>query len=458
MEGRTRVMVPENKVGELSVLLASEGVIGPTGTDLEIMSMAANFNVTDSHAKKLYEAQRASDIKAYILQFDKIERCVVILSMGETSAYARPQNTNPAQASIMLTVKGGAMLTNQEAQTIAEAVRGAVPGISYGNIKITDSSLHWYRINDDGTVDPESDANMRIMLENLISKQYQEQGLQILTPIFGMSNVEITVRVGLNFDRAVTESVEYDPPIPGEMEGIVVSSSELWEAQRKNTAAQGVPGTDSNAMGSVEYPYGTLDDNDIYQKRVVDKNFLINETRKLIEHEQGKISSIHIGVMINSESVEEDYTAEITDIISRGMGIPLANVAVQRLPFSYKDTSLEDMYSQWQKYEEQTNQRRLLETIIRYGVILLLGVAFIVLVGMIVRSVRPVPEPVPVLVGSEAGTIDYIAGDDYRGEPEQEYEDVELNKKSSGLEQIERFIDKDPGAVAQLLRNWLTDE
>ena len=36
--------------------------------------------------------------------------------------------------------------------------------------------------------------------------------------------------------------------------------------------------------------------------------------------------------------------------------------------------------------------------------------------------------------------------------------DITERAKSADSEQIERFVDKDPAAVAQLLRNWLTDE
>jgi len=41
---------------------------------------------------------------------------------------------------------------------------------------------------------------------------------------------------------------------------------------------------------------------------------------------------------------------------------------------------------------------------------------------------------------------------------ESELEEIEINQKSAGLEQIERFIDKDAASVAQLLRNWLSEE
>jgi len=91
-------------------------------------------------------------------------------------------------------------------------------------------------------------------------------------------------------------------------------------------------------------------------------------------------------------------------------------------------------------------------------VILLLGLAFITLVRTIVKTVKPPAEPEPVLADGVMG-IDYIAGDDDEVTDISRFEEeVELQTKSTGLEQIERFIDKDPVAVAQLLRNWLTDE
>jgi flagellar biosynthesis/type III secretory pathway M-ring protein FliF/YscJ len=121
-------------------------------------------------------------------------------------------------------------------------------------------------------------------------------------------------------------------------------------------------------------------------------------------------------------------------------------------------------------------------------VILLLGLAFILLIRTIVKgSKEPQYAQEVALAG---GGVDYLADDDITdltdidgitdltdltditremygegdimardlqagAEPE---EDLELRKKPSGLEQIERFIDKDPASVAQLLRNWLSDE
>jgi len=360
----------------------------------------------------------------------------------------------------MLRVAGGGSLTDAEAQTIADIVLNSVPGITYDNITIADDSLRTYRIGDE-TVQEDFDAvaNSRLMLTNLISKQFQEQGLQILTPVFGMKRVEIVATVVLNFDKVIIESIEFAPPVAGELYGIARSSSDIWEAVRRDDLAEGIPGTDTNAMGTVEYPFGDLRDNEYYARRINERNNEINETRTLIEKEQGKIEKINIAVTIDSESVAEDYSDEVRNLISRGMGVPLSNVEVLRAPFSNRDTSFQDAFDKWKDYDELQKQKELVQTIIKYAVILLLGLAFIILLATVYRGTRPVMEPEPAPVeGPEGGLFDFIIGGEPGDEEEETIEDISIQKKSTGLEQIERFIDKDPTAVAQLLRNWLTDE
>ena len=457
VEGGTRVLVPEDRVGELGAVLSAEGVIGPSGPDLDIMGMAASFNVTDSHARKLYEYQKAQDIRVLIMQTGRIQNCNVIVNIGQTSAFARPTNINKPTCVVMLEVRGGATLTNAEAQAIADIVRNAIPGIEYDSITVTDANLNAYRIGDDSN-DFEMELGSRITLQNILSQQLQEQGLRVLTPIFGLSNIEVIARVVLNYDTESTERIEFEPPVLGETEGLARTASDLWEAARNGNIAGGIPGTDTNGMGSVEYPYGTLDDGEVYEKAVKERNYELNQTITTINREQGGVRSMNFGVFVNENAIPTDYSAEITDVISRGIGIPIDNISVQYVPFMDSvDDSMQQMYDDWAANEEQLKQQELVQLIIKWAVILALGIAFFSLIGMIARGARQ-QEPELVPVEGEYGGIDYIADDDYRDDEADEIEDIELNAKSSTLEQIERFIDKDPGVVAQLLRNWLTDE
>jgi len=461
----TRIYVPEGRVSDLRARLANQGVIGADEPDLSIMMGASGFGVTEAHQKKLYEAQKGEDIKGQLLRSPRIAKANVNVMFGEYSPFAQSTGVRDANAAVMLVIQDGGVLTKAEARTIAELVRTNVPGIKYENITISDSNLNYYPVREEiteaETVAPEIEINSRIAMQNLLRQRMRDQAEQILTPIYGVSNVQVAVTVRLNFDKKIIESVEFDPPVAGELDGIIRSSSDMWETQRRDGAAEGIPGTDPNGLGTVEYPYGTLDNGEQYGRMVSEKNYEINETRTLIEEEQGRIEFLSIGALINNAVLSEEDLPKVANILSRGFGISPENVAVERVSFDYEDMDLGGRYDSWFQLDAQTQRQELLRTIIMWAVILLLGIAVLVVIRMIVRSLRPPPEPAPVLAQGVAGGIDYIAGDDYDVEDEDvldEIEDIELPKKSTGLEQIERFIDKDPVAVAALLRNWLSDE
>lgn len=42
--------------------------------------------------------------------------------------------------------------------------------------------------------------------------------------------------------------------------------------------------------------------------------------------------------------------------------------------------------------------------------------------------------------------------------PQEDLEDIELESKSEERKLIEKFVDENPEAVANLLRNWLTED
>jgi len=447
-----RILVPEDRVSELRNELAAQGVLGPSSLDLGIMGGAAGFSVTDAHARQLYDAQLQENIRVAIMAVPIVQNAIVLARQGETSPFRHQAGVRAPSVAVMLSLRGGGMLSKQEAQAMAEFIKNAVPGINYENITIADDRLNHYPVGD-SSMDFGIEIDSRLTLQNLLAGQIQAQLEQLLMPIFGARNVEIVPRLVLNFDKVAREVIEFSPPIAGELDGIARSSHDLWEAARRDGVAEGIPGTDSNALGTVEYPYGSLEDGGLYERRVNERNYEINQTTEVIERAQGTIEYLSIAIAINEDAVDDDYTDQVINLVTRGLGVAPANVAVERIPFDYIDTTDEDMRTALAALEAERKQRELIQEIIKWSVILLLGIMFILLLRTIFQAVKPPEEPEPLLVG--AG-IDYLADGDFSDVTQ--YEDVDLQKKSSGLEQIERFIDKDPAAVAQLLRNWLSDE
>ena len=452
----TRILVPVGRAGEVRAILANEGVFSYGEPDMSILEGASGFGTTDDHRQFILQTHREQQIRASILRSEKIQNADVIVNFGQTSPFSRPRGGIDATASVILTIRGGLQLTPQEVQVIAEIVRTSITGIAYENINITDSNFNQYTIGD-GSTDPVMEANSRIALQNYLSQQIQSQGIDLLTPIFGMDKVKVQANVVLNFDNVLEEHIEFAPPIPGNEEGMLRSWHELYEVQRSAGIAEGIPGTDEN-LNPPQYPYGPLGEDEEYRKLVNDRNYELNSTITVIERERGHISAISLSVILDSEAVEEDYSAEVSELFSTAFGVNPANITVQRMPFTDDEgLTYEEMLRELEAYERLQWQRKLVETIIMWAVILLLGLSFMALVRSIVKTIKGETVGEAALAG---GGIDYLADDDYFDEEEYEEaaEEVELNTKSSGLEQIERFIDKDPAAVAQLLRNWLTDE
>ena len=450
------IYVPEKMRDDILMRLREQNLIGTPGLSYDLFSEAAGFGVSSEHAKKTYDFVLGDHIATMLMQSPRIQNAIVLATSGETSPFRIQTNVRRPTASVKLTLSGGS-LSQQEAQSVAETVKSAIPGIEYDDISITDTDLNTYKVGD-SALDFDTMYTQRMAYENRLMEQARSATEQLLAPIYDMSNLRVQPTVRLNFDNIVISQVEFAPPIPGSEEGLVRSMEELYEMSRRWDAAEGVPGTDSNAMGSAQYPWGNPDERTDYWRNVISRNYDLNETRTAIDVAQGKIDEFSIGILLNSEieEIDEEYTAELTDLISKGIGIAPGNISIQYLPFNFIDTTFQDALAAREAELARERMNRLIEQLLMYGTILLLAVMVIMLTRTVLKTFRPPPEPEEVLVAAGAGGMDIIIGDDDTAE--KAFEDLELTTKSAGLEQIERFIDKDAATVAQLLRNWLSDE
>jgi len=456
-----RIMVPQDRLSEIQMILRNQGFLGVTDFDNSLLTGATGFGVTDSHAKILYEKQRGADLRVLLMQNERIQNALVIVNFGERSPFRSALNTNKPTASVMLQIRNNGMLSHSEVQVAANIIRNGVPGIENDNITIADQDYNVYTIGEEETINIHELFAQRELLEQRLIENFREAVYQLLTPAFGLSNIRVQPNVRLNFDQVVVEKIEFEPPVPGELGGIVRSSEELRERTRRDPAAEGIPGTDSNdmGMGAPEYPWGTMDNLDMYMRALDIMNYEINQTLTQIQQQEYAIEYLSIAVSINRdiEGMDGDFTAEVADLVSKAIGAAPGNISVHMLPFLFEDTSLQDMRNQMEEYERAERNRAMFNMILNAGVVLLLGLMAMMLGRTIVRAVKPPPEPEPILAAMGPEGIDMFVGDDDEDDV-KEYEDVELHTKSPGLEQIERFIEKDSASVAQLLRNWLSDD
>lgn len=450
--GSDTVLVPEDRVGELRMRLSAGGY--QSGNfDYSIFQNASGFGTTDLEKQTYLQFQLQANLREYILKMDRIKDCLVIVNMPKESSFVLSSNEETASASVLVEVKGGGALTSSEANAIAETVAMGIPGLKKENIRIVDTNMHLYSLDENELGNYPSSIDKQFELEKKLREELELQVVNLLAPVYGGANIKAAANVTLDFNSEIVSSVEFSPPVEGETDGIVVSMSELYENSRTGAGGGGAVGTDSNGLGTVEYPYSDLDEDELYSKVLREANYEINETRTQIEKAKGTVKELSVAVLIDSEAITEDYTDNVSNLVANAIGVKEEFITVERLPFQSTD-EMEARLAEQNAFLKSMQTKEFVINLLKYAVILIIALMVISMIIKIINIATGRREE-PMLISPESG-IEYIVGDEQSDD--SHYPDLDLNAKPEGVQQLERFIDKDPEAVAQLLRNWLSDD
>lgn len=451
--GSGTILVPSDSEDRIRMDLAAQGY-PKSGLNYDIFSNAGSFGKTDLEMKTYQQYQLQENLRGTILMLDKIEDCVVLINLPEDSMFVLSNDRQQAGASVMLSIKNGGGLTNAEAKAIGALVATSVPGLKPENVSIVDSNMVHY---DTAASDAEQYTATQYELTEQVKSTLTEQVLSVLRPVFGQENVSAAVNVALNFDKETVNSLELAPPVEGEDNGLVISMEELYE--RANVGdAEGIAGTESNGLGVNEYLYENADPRDFSKiSRAI--NYELNQTQTQIEKAQGSIQQLSVAVLLNSEVYSEDYSEGVTQLISRAIGVNEALVSVVSMPFQEREDGLEGAFNRQADFLKKQNTKDIIKTAI---IALAIVIVMVLLVGLLRAAfVTPRQMQMQMAMAGEApgSTFSAIVGgsEEMPIMGEDGMEEIPDIMKSKDAEQIERFLDKNPAAVTQLLRNWLTD-
>ena len=146
----------------------------------------------------------------------------------------------------------------------------------------------------------------------------------------------------------------------------------------------------------------------------------------------------------DDSKLTDEVMSQVKELASKATGIPIANLAVTK--FKVVPT-----------VEETPTMNETVQSLLStYGLPALLLLMLIILVIVALpRKAKKEQLLEPVL----AGTEDMIAASKYNFDLKQEHvPEIDTEERSEVKKQLEKFVKQKPDAVAQLLRNWLTDD
>ncbi len=443
----------QEQLSDATLLLGANSY--PTyGYDIENV-FSGGFSSTEADKEKRYKVYLEDQLETDLAANESVEKASVTLSLPDNDGTLISQQEE-SYASVMLTLTEE--LSDDAAASLARFVATALGNTSTKNIVILDSTGRLIFSGEDDASSVGGAAN-RLSYKEAFDNSMRNKVKDALVKVKTFDVVEVVPNLVL--DWSIIKRTQHDyTPAEGQSQG-VLSHEDTYESTSEGGNG-GVPGTDANAEDTY-----VIQDNAYNNAAVTEesRDYLPNETITDTENPGGAIvydqSSIGITaihyVVHNEEELEaageldgitfDEYKAahservratvedDIFDVVSKATGIARANISIVA-------------YDEPLFVEKEENKIELADILQIVLIVLILALLAFVVIRSMRREKQPEPE-------EEEISLDTVL---QSAQEESSLEEIEGEQKSEERLLIERFVDENPEAVANLLRNWLQEE
>lgn len=446
------ISVDEKQISEARLVLGQNGVTETAQEDYTWL-FDNSFTTTDSERQLKAKITLQNTLAMDICSMDGIRSAAVRINLPDARS-SLLETDQEASASIRLTTTED--LAPERVEGIASYVANTLGNRNTDNIRIVDQTGQLLFEGGDSSSGSLT-SNNKIRNEVISSIENNIRSL-LVSGIY--DDAQVMTNLDIQLDETLIERTEYDTFQDGQ--NGPRSSYYMYNAENVDGTG-GVPGTDANDGDITSYDipdaaYGNSQIQVIKEDYETDKT--VTTTRRAIGAINPSSSSVSI---ILTQYVEYDEE----DMRDRGLldGMTFAEFQAQngeRVPIEV-DESMYDIVS------NATGIRTNSITIVAYQVPLfypkessgmavsnILQIVLAVLIAallifVVMKGMRPaeVTELEPEL---SVETLLATTKDN------QSLEDIEYNEKTATRQRIEKFVEENPEAVAQLLRNWLNDD
>ena len=472
-EGTGTILVPASQVSTLTMELAAQGY-PKSGFTYETFGKGTGFGATDFDKKMYAKFDLQERIQSSLMSMDVVKAATVELAQQDNADVIFVTESYPTTAAVTLELLPDTSLRMEQVAAIEYLVASSVPGLKTENVFITDQHLNRLNRKDESGF---STVESNLELERMVRDDMVRSVTALLSPIFGMDNVKVNGQVQLDFDDHSTESVVFAPVVGDK--GIEASLRRVVEKATGQVSAGEMPGTGTNGLGNDEtegstggaptYPVANQDLSN-YSNVVDEINYEVNQTLDKINHAKGKIKDISISVAINSNNLSNENSSldAVRNLVAGVVGLKeedYSRISVQTALFDGLK-QIETLRDEMKNRERAENLFDLIRALVLYAIIATCLILIIVRFFALFKKETP-----------EGKAEERVSGLDgfLEGEEMQETQDL-LNlatnpdetgemlgteitvTKSPTRERVEEFINKNPEAVSNLLRNWLTEE
>ncbi len=445
--GGKAILVPADKVYDLRLSLASDGLPQGGGVGFEIFDRK-NFGMTEFVQKLNYQRALQGELSRTISQLTGVEQARVHLAIPEKSLFM-DEEKHPT-ASVVLKMKSARTLRESEVQGVIHLVASSIEGMNPDEVTVLDS--RGKILSRTYSSDPNGKATtVMLEMQRNYEKAVEERIQSLLDKAVGAGKSVARVNAVFDFKQVEKFEERYDP------EATVVRSEQRTEEKNgASSSASGIPGVQSNTGKAAPAPLAPM----VNQGSKSDEtmNYEISRSTSRITEPVGTLTKISLAIMVDGKyegtagaegAAKPKYIPRTSDELKKIESLAKSavgfnsergdQITVENIPFQdSSDAGMGEAPAWW--------TAPIFMAVLKNA---LIGFGFLALLFFVIRPL------LSILRSSGNRNADsFVPLNQQEGQIENEHK-LALAMYASSQQQLIEKVKTDPYQTAQILQNWL---
>ncbi len=240
-EGGGAILVPANRVHDVRLRMASQGLPKGSVVGFELME-TQKFGVTQFQERLNFQRGLEGELTRSIQTLAGVQSARVHLALPNQNGFFREQQK--PSSSVVLTLHPGRTLDRSQVAGIVHLVSSSVPEMSPKAVSVVDQSGSLLSGPQDAADQGALDAK-QLQYVRQIESAYTQRIRDILEPVVGADNLRAQVTAEVDFSQIESTAEEFRPN-QGEAPATVRSQQTSEQQGQGAAGATGVPGAATN--------------------------------------------------------------------------------------------------------------------------------------------------------------------------------------------------------------------
>lgn len=471
-ESTGAILVPSGNIHNARIKLAAQGLPRSTagGGFSNLLTQDNTFGISESKENLIYQKALEQELARTISSLSNVKAARIHLAIPKQSVFLR--NRQKPRASVIVGLYSGRSLSDGQVAAISHLVSSSVPNLDVDNVTVVDQNG---RLLTDGQQTTEmAMSSTQFEYARKLEKNYMDRIENILTPILGAEAVraQVTADIDFTYNEQTQELYNPDSQVP--------VSVQIAEEQSSGKSTGGVPGALSNqppaATDVPEKATGGGDSSSASpnsrSSRKETRNFEIDKTVSHTRYAMGRVKRLSAAVVvddkvtINDKGVRTRVTRSpeeidrITELVKKAIGFSIQRGdSVNVINESFTEPLVPEELPPQPIWEQSWVWDAAKQAM---GGLLLLLILFGVL-RPVIRNLSKSIEPLYKLPAAAPVSVPALPE---MGEDQLSLSGAESPKRLEGpgspfdknMMTAQQAVKEDPKLVAQVVKNWVSEE